>query len=651
MFDFVRSHRSWMMLFILVLILPSFVFFGIQGYSNYVDKDGALATVDGAPITQQEYDVALRDRVERLRQGLGASFDPKLLETPEARAAVLDQLVLDRALANEATKSNVVITVNRLREFIANIPAFQQDGKFSYDRYKAFLASRGQSEAAFEQSLRNDLRKQSFVQAVVESAITPKQVIERIERILLEQREVRELRFPAEQFASKVSITDAQVAEYYQANRTQFEIPESVRVEYVVLSPETIAGNVKIADDAAKNYYDQNKARYGTEEQRRASHILIAVEGSDKTAARKTAEDILVKVKVAPNDFAKLARENSKDPGSAAQGGDLGFFGRGMMVKPFEETVYRLSNGEISDVVETDFGFHIIRVTEIRPAQAKPFAEVRADIERELRNQQAQKSFTEAADQFTNLVYEQADSLQPAVQKLNLKLLSADSLTRRGLPPHLGPRVVEAIFADDSLKNRRNTQAIEVAPSTLVSARVLDHRPSSVQPLDKVTPEIRQLLERREAVRLAREAGEQRLAALRKEPSDAGFSAPKVVSRRQPQDVPPDALTEVLRIPADKLPQYVGAEVGTDFRNASSAGYVIVKVTPSRPSEAVPQAQRDAQARAITQQAAAAAEFTYAEGLKARHNVKILRADLQRKTEEKAPGKAPTADGKSGQGK
>ena len=389
----------------------------------------------------------------------------------------------------------------------------------------------------------------------------------------------------------------------------------------------------------------------GTEEQRRASHILIAAEGSDKAAARKTAEAILVKVKAAPNDFAKLARENSKDPGSAAQGGDLGFFGRGMMVKPFEETAYRLNSGEISDVVETDFGFHIIRVTEVRPAQAKPFAEVRADIERELRKQQAQKSFTEAADQFTNLVYEQADSLQPAVQKLNLKLLSADNLTRRGLPPHLGPRVVEAIFADDSLKNRRNTQAIEVAPSTLVSARVLDHRPSSVQPLDKVTPEIRQLLERREAVRLAREAGEQRLAALRKEPNDAGFSAPKVVSRRQPQDMPPDALTEVLRIPADKLPQFVGTEVGTDFRSAVSAGYVIVKVTASKPSEATPPAQRDAQARAITQQAAAAAEFTYAEGLKARHNVKILRADLQRKTEEKTPGKTPGADGKSGQGK
>ena len=651
MFDFVRSHRSWMMLFILVLILPSFVFFGIQGYNSYVDTDNALATVDGTPITQQEYDVALRDRVERLRQGLGASFDPKLLETPEARAAVLDQLVIDRALANEATKSNVAVPVDRLREFIANVPAFQDDGKFSYDRYKAFLASRGQSEAAFEQSLRNDLRKQTFVQALVESAMTPKQVVERIERVLLEQREVRELRFPAEQYAAKASVTDAQIAEYYEANRAQFEVPESVRVEYLVLSPETISGTVNVTEESAKDYYDQNKARYGTEEQRRASHILITPEGSDKAAARKKAEEILAKVKASPNDFAKLARENSKDPGSASQGGDLGFFGRGMMVKPFEETAYRLNSGEISDIVETDFGFHIIRVTEIKPAEAKPFSEVRAEIERELRNQQAQKNFTEAADQFTNLVYEQADSLQPAAQKLGLKVQSADNLTRRGMPPDLGPRVVEAIFAEDSLKNRRNTQAIEVATNKLVSARVLDHRPASVQPLEKVMPEIRQVLERREAVRLAREAGEQRLAALRKEPSDAGFSPAKVVSRRQPQDMPPDALNEVLRIPSDKLPQFIGTEVGTDFRSSSNAGYVIVKVISSKPSEAMPVAQREAQARAITQQAAAAAELTYAEGLKARHNVKILRADLQKKTDEKSAIQPAAASAKSGDGK
>ena len=650
MFDSIRSHRRWLMFFMLVLIFPSFVFFGIQGYNSFVEKEGALATVDGAPVTQQEYDAALRDRIDRLRQSLGSNFDPKLLETPEMRAAVLEQLLLDRALANEANKSNVVVTVDQLREFIGNIPAFQQDGKFSYDRYKAFLASRGQTEASFEQSLRNDLRKQVFVQALIESAIVPKQVTDRIEQVLLQQREVRELRFPTEQFASKVSITDAQIAEYYQANRSQFETPENLRIEYLVLSPDAIAGSVSISDEAIKDYYEQNKARYGTEEQRRASHILIAAEGSDKAAARAKAEQILAKVKANPKEFAALARENSKDPGSAAQGGDLGFFGRGMMVKPFEETVYRLKEGEISEVVETDFGFHIIRVTEIRPAQAKPLAEVRAEIERELKNQQAQKQYTEAADQFTNLVYEQADSLQPAAKKLNLKVLTADNVTRSGVPPHVTSRVIEALFADDALKNRRNTQAVEVSGNTLVSARVLEHRPAAVQPLEKVTAQIKQLLERREAVRLAREAGEQRLAALRKQPADkaneTGFSAPKWVSRRQPQDLPQDVLTEVLRTSPDKLPQYVGAEVGADFRSGSAPGYIIVQVISAKPGEPLPPAQREAQNRAIAQQIASAAELAYAEGLKSRHNVQVLRPELQRKavdsTDKKAADKGAT---------
>ena len=196
---------------------------------------------------------------------------------------------------------------------------------------------------------------------------------------------------------------------------------------------------------------------------------------------------MLAQVRARPADFERLAREHSKDPGSAAQGGDLGFFGKGMMVKPFEEAAMRLKPGEVSDVVETEFGFHIIKVTEVKPAEVKPFEQVRADIERDLKAERAQKEFAKAADQFTNLVYEQADSLQPAADALKLKVQRVDALTRRGLPPHLNARVVEALFADDSLKNRRNTQAIEVATNTLVSARIVEHKPAAVKPLDEVS--------------------------------------------------------------------------------------------------------------------------------------------------------------------
>jgi len=625
MFESVRTHRRWMMLFMLVLIFPSFVFFGIQGYDSFIGSDKTLAKVDGSPITQQEFDQAQRDRIERLRQTFGSDFDPKLLETQEARASILDGIVMNRALANEANKANIIVTTDRLREVLATVPAFQEDGKFSYEKYKAYIASQGLTEPIFEQRVREDLRKQALLQAVVESAIVPKTVADRLDTMLREQREVRELRFTAEQFLPKVKVTDEQVAAFYEKNRSLFETPESARVEFLVLSPETLSGAGAVPEAEARAYYEQNKARYGAEEQRRASHILITPEGGDKAAAKKKAEQLLGQVKSKPGDFEKLARENSRDPGSAAQGGDLGFFGKGMMVKPFEEAVFRMKPGEISDVVESDFGFHIIKLTEVKPAEVKPFEQVKGDIERDLKAQQAQKQFAKAADQFTNLVYEQADSLQPAADALKLKVQQVDSLTRRGLAPHINARVVDALFSEESLKSKRNTQAIEVATNTLVSARIVDHKPAAVRPLDEVKAQVRQLVERREAVRLAKEAGEARLAELRKQPSDVGFAPARTIARSNPQGLPPSALNAIMGAPADKLPAFIGTEV-------DNAGFLIAQIVSTKIGEAGTAEQRAGRDRVLAQQAAAADEITYAEGLKSRHNVKILNAEFQKPT-------------------
>jgi len=642
MFDSIRSHRRWLMFFMLVLIFPSFVFFGIQGYNRFMESEGALATVDGKPITQYDFDVAQRDRVERMRQQFGAEFDPKMLDTPEGRRAVLDGLIIDRALTREVEQGNLVVTNDRLRSLIAGIPAFQENGAFSMERYRAYVASQGLTEQAFEERVRADLRKQMLVSAVLESAIVPKSVAERLDRVLLEEREVRVLPVRADAYLSKVAVSDAQVAEFYEKNKKDFETPETVKVEFLVLNAEAIAGSGAVSDADVKAYYEQNRSRFGVEEQRRASHILIAPEGGDKAAARKKAEAILATLKANPGDFARLAKEQSKDPGSAAQGGDLGVFGKGMMVKPFEEAAFALKPGETSGIVETDFGFHIIRVTEIKPAQVRPIEEVRGDIERDLRTQQAQKRFAEAAEQFTNLVYEQADSLQPAATKLGIKVQTLDGVTRAGVPavpnqPQLfTPRVIEALFADDSVKNRRNTQAIEVAPSTLVAARVVDHRPATVLPLDEVKPAIRQRLERQEAAVLARKAGEEQIVALKKQPSDAGFSPVLTVSRRSPQGMPPNLLSEVLRTRPDQLPTFVGAEI-------EGAGFLIAHVLSGKEGPAGQPAQREAERRALERQSAAADEAAYAEGLRERHKVKVLQRDFQRDTGKSAPaaGDAP----------
>jgi peptidyl-prolyl cis-trans isomerase D len=637
MFESVRTHRRWMMLFMLVLIFPSFVFFGIQGYNSFIGGENAIAKVDGSPVTQQEFDQAQRERIERLRQQFGPDFDARLLETQEARASILDGLVLNRALTSEANKSGIVITTERLREIIASVPGFQDDGKFSYDKYKAYVASQGLTEPMFEQRVREDLRKQALVQAVVDSATVPKAVATRLDSMLREQREVREMRFTVEQFLPKVKVTDEQVAEYYEKNRALFETPESARVEYLVLSPEAIAGAGTVPEAEVKAYYEQNKARYGTDEQRRASHILITAEGSDKAAARTKAEQLLGQVRAKPADFERLARENSKDPGSAAQGGDLGFFGKGMMVKPFEEAVFKLKPGEISDIVESDFGFHVIKLTEVKPADIRPFEQVRADIERDLKTQQAQKEFAKAADQFTNLVYEQGDSLQPAADALKLKVQKVDALTRRGLAPFINARVVDALFAEESLKTKKNTQAIEVGTNTMVSARIVEYKPAAVKPLEEVKGQVRQLVERREAARLAKEAGEAKLAELRKQPNDAGFSPVRTISRSKPEGLPPSAVIAIMRAPADKLPAYVGT-------GAEDIGYLVAQIVSSKVGDAGSPEQRNAQDRVLAQQAAAADEIAYAEGLKARHNVTILKPEFQKSAARAA------ADGKAAPG-
>ncbi len=627
MFDSIRSHRRWLMFFMLVLIFPSFVFFGIQGYNRFIETDNAVARIAGRPVSAQELESAQRERMEQLRQMFGENFDAKLFDTPQARAATLDALLAERALALEAATEHVVVSEERLREVIASVPAFQRDGKFDYERYKTLLAAQGLSERAFEQRVRDDLIRQTLLQAVADSAFLPTTVAERLLRIGEEQREVRELRFRPEDFAGRAQVTDEAIASYYEANRREFETPESVKAEYVVLTLDDVAAQIPVPEAELKAYYEQNKAAYGEPEQRRASHILLAAgEGSsaaDKAAARRKAEELLARLRSNPSDFAKLAREFSKDPGSAAKGGDLGFFGRNMMVKPFEEAAFRLKPGEISDVVETDFGFHIIRVDEIKPATYKPFEAVRADIEREYRRQQAQKKFAEAVEQFTNIVYEQSDSLKPVADKLGLKIQTIDVLTRAGVPAQPGapqiftPRLVQALFSEDAIKKKRNTEAIEVTPNAFVAARVIEHRPAALRPLAQVRDQIRAGVERQEAARLAREAAAAKLEALRKSPSDAGFSAVRIISRGLPEGLPPGALNVIMQVPADRLPAFVGAELDG---GAHAVFQVLSAKLPAKPDPE----RRGFQQRAWLQQTGAADDLAYLAALKSKHKAQVI---------------------------
>jgi peptidyl-prolyl cis-trans isomerase D len=428
--------------------------------------------------------------------------------------------------------------------------------------------------AGFESQVRNDLAMQALPDAVQSSAFLPRAVRDRLAAIQDEAREVRQLRFASADFKAQVNPDEAQLKAYYDANPKAFETPESARIEYVVLSREALASQITMGEDDLKTYYEQNKSRFGTPEERRASHILLKA----GPQAKEKAESLLAKIKADPTQFEALAKSNSDDPGSAAQGGDLGFFGQGMMVKPFSDAVFEMQKGEVKGPVESEFGLHIIRLTDIKAGGQKPFAAVRADIEKEVKLQQAGRKYAEAAENFTNMVYEQSDTLKPAAEKYGLTIQIADSVTRQ---PAAGAargsalanaRLLDAVFGDDVLRNKRNTEAIEIAPGQLAAARVIEYRAPTRKPIDEVRDALRQAVVDQESLKLARQAGEARLAALKSGKDDlAGFSLARTISRADPGGLSPLAMEAVFRMPAQSLPSVAGTELGNE-------GYLVTQL-------------------------------------------------------------------------
>jgi peptidyl-prolyl cis-trans isomerase D len=419
--------------------------------------------------------------------------------------------------------------------------------------------------------------------AIEDSVIVPKRVVDSFSTIIAQRREVRPMTFKVADYVPQVKLAADAVQKDYDAHPNDFMTPETAKVEYIVLSADALAKQVTVPEADARAFYEQNKKRYEVPEQRRASHILVAVakdaSDADKAKAKAKAEDVLKKVKAASPanlaaDFAKLAKQYSDDPGSAANGGDLDYLGRGATVPPFENALFALKDKEISDLVQSDFGYHIIELTGIKPADVKSFDSVKAEITAEMSKQLAQKKFTDAAEAFANGVYEQGDALAPTAQKFGLTVMTADKVARTPAPnadttsPLTNAKLLTALFSTDSIKNHHNTEAVETTPGTLVSARIIDYAPAAKRPLAEVADAIKARLTDVEARKLAAEAGQAELTQLRAGDAKAiggkaTFGAPITVSRVERSDAPPEAVTEIFRTDASKLPAYAGLVVGS----------------------------------------------------------------------------------------
>jgi len=632
MFDSVRNNKKIVQIFLALITLP-FAFFGVDSYVRNMGAGNDVASVGDSKISAPEFDQALRERQDQLRRALGENFKSEMMNTPEAKLAVLNSLIDRRLLLLEANKNHLLTSDEMLRDFISKVPSLQVDGKFSQERYETVIRAQGKSQPQFEAMLRQDLTLQQLVGAVSDTAFVSDSQAEAMLRLQSEERQFSESRVAPEQFADKVKIEAAAVQKFYDDNKARFEVPEQIKAEYIVLSLDALMAQVTVGDAEVKDWYEGHKDRYVQGEERRASHILIeAKAAADKEKAKAKAEEVLKEVQGSPAKFADLAKKYSQDTGSAANGGDLGFFGHGMMVKPFEEAVFKLKDGEISGLVESDFGYHIIKLTGVKASKQRPFEEVRADIEGELKHQAAARKFTEEAETFSNMVYEQSDSLQPAADKFKLKLQQSalipknpDPAATAALGPLSNAKVLTALFSDDSIKNKRNTEAVEVAPNTLLAARVLEHVEASSVPFDKVKADIEKQLVREESAKLAKSSGEATLAELKKAGDDKKltWSPVKTISRMQGQQVPQDALKAIFRADAEKLPAYEGAAVGD--------AYTLYKIEKVIPLEKIDAEKRKSLQNEYSNIVAKEDLSAYLSSLRARYKISINKAKLESK--------------------
>ena len=577
MLEVIRAHsKGWMAKLILTLITVPFALFGIDAYLKDAGAGASVAKVDGATISVQEYRNAMQSLRDRLQKE--NPKDVGALDSPEVKQSVLDRLINTRLLNAEVVHSNFKVTNEQLAQFITSLPEFQQGGKFSQEIYDKLLSQNQMTPSQFENKMRGELLLQQVRDGIPGLAFTSSAVENAVLNVEHQQREVSVAEIKTADFISQVKVDQSEVQAYYDKHKDKFKVPEQVKLEFVMMSANTLIPKMQTTEDEAKKFYNENAAKFQGNEQRHASHILIGVSAAAspeaKAEAKKKAEQVLAEVKKSPAKFAELAKKYSQDPGSAEKGGDLGTFARGSMVKPFEEAVFSMKPGDISGLVQSDFGYHIIKLTEI-VGQGQGFDALKPQIRAELMYQKALAKFSEQAETFSAMVYEQSTSLQPAADAYGIPVQKTEWLSYAdGAKFFKSDKLMTLVFTNEVLKDKRNTEAVEVSNNTLVSARVVDYKPSAPRSFDEVKGGIEDLLKIEKATKLAIDKGTSSLAELKDGKAAGGLDwiAPVTVDRKNAQGLTDLTMSNVFKIDTTKLPAYAGIA-------DSKKGYLLIKVT------------------------------------------------------------------------
>lgn len=627
MFDFVRKHTKIMMTLMFLLIIPAFVLVGINGFRSFNSGGDTVAKIGSYSIKQEEWDATHKNEVDRLRSSQ-PNVDPKLLDSAQARFGTLERLVHEHVLSDAAADAHFTSTDVRLAHELQQNPTIaslrKPDGSLDMERYTQLAASQGLTPAGFEARVRKDLALRQVEGGITGTALAPAAQAHVALNAFFERREVQLANFLPADFKAQVNPTDAEMNAYYQANQKLFQAPESASVEYLVLDLDSVKKTIAVNEQELKSYYDQNAARLSGKEERRASHILINapkdMAAPDRAKAKEKAMALLEQVRKSPDSFADVARKNSQDAGSAPSGGDLDFFGRGAMVKPFEDAAFAMKKGDISDLVESDFGFHIIKLVDIKAPKQKSFEELKPTIEADLRSQQAQHKYAELADTFTNAVYEQSDSYKQIADKLKLEIKTASNVQRKPLSDVKGalanPKLLTAVFSPDSVQKKRNTEAIEVGPNQLVSARITQYAPARVLPFADVRNDVHGRLVSVRSAELAKKEGAAKLETWKQQPEAAKLAAAVTVSRDQAQGMAPALMDKLMLADSSKLPAWVGVDLGAQ-------GYAVLRVNKVLERTAPDEARGKQERAQYAQWVASAENQAYYELLKSRFKAQI----------------------------
>jgi len=566
-----RTQTTFAKVILAIIIVP-FALFGIDSYLSSVGSSIHIASVNDELITAQ----ALQNAETEIKARQDESADPSIFESIEFKKAVLDNLITTKLINQEIKNSGFYISDSQIGTYIAGMPEFRKNGKFSQEQYDQVLKINNLSPKKFDDKIKSDLGTQQVKDSLRKLSFVPKTKVQELVDLAYQKRDVSIYELKQDDFKNKIDLSIPALKKVYEESKSSFMRPDQVKIKFIIYSVAGIVPNVKVADKEVKNYFADNISRYQTDQQRRASHILFTVgpnltdEEVKKIATR--AQNVLNEIKKNPKTFKKNAEKYSQDAESSKNGGDLGFFSRGDMDKVFEDTVFSMSKNQIAELIKTEFGFHIVMLTEIKGEEVK-FETVKNQIKGELLFNKALVEFGENAEDFSNIVYEQSESLQQAANKFSLKIEDSEWLSFENAKKFFNNEAfAQAIFDKYAIDGMKNIAAIEASPNNLVAARVVDFRSSAAKSFDEVKGSIKDFLVEAESQRLLILAGTKLIEDVKLKPNVINWIDELTVDRVDRQGLSDTLLNAIFKMDGKDLPAYTGLY-------DSKGEYVIVKLS------------------------------------------------------------------------